>query len=529
MSLMPDRLFVDTTRMSERPRLRFWIASAAALVAALAVLLGPGLSTGRAGSAARSTVPAPGSFRQTDFAADPLWEGRKNRSGTRCTKRAFSFGWSGTTAASSTPGEIGGRFARTSSIRAYYAQPLPVTKTLDDSLTVSGTVRVPSPNGGGALLGWFNTATSYDWRTPDFLGIRIDGAGSGARLYAEYGTANTFASAGLGDTGIKLEPRRRYDFTLDYGPDQGDAGAGLLQLTVVGPDGASGTARISLPAAHRADGATFDRFGLLNVQLDGRPMTAYVANLVVDAAAIDLSSPPPWEGVNTGLADAVDCVVHNRQDFGYSNSGYAGGGGGEIGGVVWRSTKRASYYADPVADLTLQDTLYAEGRIDLESAAPDSDLFIGWFDTSSVVSSSTGSTPTNLLAAQLGGPSTWGFRLFPVYHATASIRGGLGNSAMSTAPMLTPKHHPWEWWICYRPNGDLSGNGRVTVGLVDPAGQRPTAQATIAVSAQAKATGARFNRFGIRTLEQGGHDVVAYLDDLRYTAGPGDVGPDDRC
>jgi hypothetical protein len=61
------------------------------------------------------------------------------------------------------------------------------------------------------------------------------------------------------------------------------------------------------------------------------------------------------------------------------------------------------------------------------------------------------------------------------------------------------------------------------------AGQAPAMQAVIPVPAQAKAAGALFNRFGIRNLEQGGHDVIVYLDDLRYTVGPGDVGPVERC
>jgi hypothetical protein len=41
--------------------------------------------------------------------------------------------------------------------------------------------------------------------------------------------------------------------------------------------------------------------------------------------------------------------------------------------------------------------------------------------------------------------------------------------------------------------------------------------------------GANLNRFGIRDLENGGHSQTFYLDDLRYTSGPGDSGPDDRC
>ncbi len=503
---------------------------AGAAVAGAVLLLGGALSPAQARSAAASSAAAPGSYRQNDFSADPGWEGQRNHSNSRCAKRSFSFGWSGTTLASSTPGEIGGKIERSSLYRAYYAERLPAVRSLDDSLTVTGTIRVPKPNGGGALLGWFDAATSYDWRTPDFLGLRVNGVGSKARLSAEYGTANTFAAPDLGDPGVGLEPRRRYAFTLEYEPDQGDFGTGLLRLTVVPPGGAPASTEISIVPAHRADGATFDHFGLLNVQLDGRPMTVYVGNLAVDGTPVDLTSAPPWDSENTNLSNAVDCRIHDRQDFGYSSTSFAGSAAGEIGGLVWRSTKRrTAYYADPTSTLTLQDSLYAEGLIDLESAAPDSDLFIGWFSRSSTLASSSSGTPANLVAAQLGGPSAWGFRLFPAYHTSGKLRGSLPNSAMSTAPMLTPKHHPWEWWVCYQPNADSAGNGRLTVGLADPTGARPVSSTAITVPPEAKTADAQLDRFGIRNLETGGHDVVVYLDELRYTVGPGDAGPGDRC
>ena len=102
---------------------------------------------------------------------------------------SFSFGWvpPGRTFLA---GAIGGTFARSTGVRAYYAKPLDVTKSLDDALTASGTIRIEKTGGGGGvLLGWFNSATSFDWRTPDFLGLRLDGV----KLYLEYGTKDTFS------------------------------------------------------------------------------------------------------------------------------------------------------------------------------------------------------------------------------------------------------------------------------------------------------------------------------------------------
>lgn len=496
-------------------------------IVAAAVALAELAAAAAAGGAPRAASPAPASFRLATFAADPGWLGSRNRR-PGCVRRTFAFGWSPTAYASATPGELGGRVERTSTYRAYYAERLAQPATLDDRLSVSGTLRVPSPNGGGVLLGWFDEATSYDWRTPDFLGIRIDGSGTKASVDAEYGTRNTFTPTEPVEAGVVLDRKRRYDFELDYLPTAGLYGAGLIQLTLTPVGGTGATADYSLPPAHRADGATFDHFGLLNVQLDGRPMTVYVGNLVVSGVPVDLSTDPGWEASNTRLEKALDCVVHDRQDFGYSPTHFAGGDPGEIGGVVWRSARQPAWYADSTAPLGLQDALYAEGRIDPEGAAVDSDVFIGWFDDRSRLRAADG-TPTNLVAADLGGPSAWGFRLFPVFHANGDDRGSLDGEAIPSAPLLSPKHHPWEWWLCYDPGPDAASDGLLTVGLVDPAGGTPMTRATITVPAAAKAEGAELDRFGIRTLERGGHDAVVYLDDLRYTVAPGDSGPADRC
>ena len=205
---------------------RRWIRFSLSFVFAAALLLvGPVASVNRARSANGTSLSAPGSYRQSTFEVDPSWVASNNGPRRRsCVTRSFDFGWRNTKNASTTPGELGGKFARTSYYRAYYAEALAPTKNMNDHLIVSGTVRVPSPNGGGVLLGWFNESTSYDWRTPDFLGVRINGNGkSKARLYVEYGTTNTFTPADLVDTGVALDRSRnkRYDFTLEYLPDQG--------------------------------------------------------------------------------------------------------------------------------------------------------------------------------------------------------------------------------------------------------------------------------------------------------------------
>jgi hypothetical protein len=471
--------------------------------------------SGKAGPAAGKT-PLPGSYREESFAADPGWEGIDNRPRTkRCTTRTFDFGWNATTQ------EVGGQFERSNLYRAYYAKVLPAPKTLDDPLTASGTIRVRGARGGGGgvLFGWFNSTTSYDWRTTDFFGLRVDGRGTKTQFFAEYGTENTFA--GTVSTDKELTTKSRFDWVLDYQPAGGDYGAGLLRLTVAGL-----TAEHSLTPEQRADGATFDRFGLLNVQLDGQPMSVFVGGLTLDDAPIDLGADPGWEGSGNHLAKALDCIVHNRQDFGYSaGTAFAGGGTGEIGGVIWRSADKKASYADPTEPLGLDNVLYAEGRIVLEAASSDSDLFIGWFGRTSAARD--GSVPTDLVAANLGGLSAWGYRLYPIYRSSGDERDRF--SRLQDAPQMTPKRRIWQFWICYEPSADLLGNGRLSVGLTDPAGVLPATQAVIKVKQALRRPARCSTASASATTRTAAIPRSSILDDLRYTVGPGDEGPTARC
>src|SRR2546421_4656698 len=67
---------------------------------------------------------------------------------------------------------------------------------------------------------------------------------------------------------------------------------------------------------------------------------------------------PGWEAHNTGIAPRPQKEI--SQNFGYTSSGFAGKGPGEIGGTVWRDSTPASY-ADQIATKTLDDPLSASG------------------------------------------------------------------------------------------------------------------------------------------------------------------------
>jgi hypothetical protein len=493
-------------------KVRLGSLAVGALVCASAALL-----------AAQPVSSRSNAYKETSFATDPLWQGFDNRT-VGCTPRSFAFGWVPPTR-SWPQGAIGGRLDRSTEYRAYYAKVLPAMKTLDDPLTASGTVRIDGTSRGGVMFGWFNSGASYDWRTPDFVGLRIDRLGRGPIAYAEYGTTNTFTES---SKGYVFPARRLYSWTLEYLPAEGAFGAGLLRLTIGGV-----TLEAPFRPLHRADGAMFNRFGLLSLQVEGPSLSAYLTTLTVDGDAVDLRHDPGWEGSNNSLSGAQDCVLHDRYDFGYSPDGHHAGAAGEIGGLVWRSEKLRAYYADPIATVGLQDSLYAEGSIDLEAASADSDVLLGWFNSTLA---KRADIPPNFVGADLGGPSEWGTRLFPVYHSAGPLSGSfaplfnpLSFDRFADAPLLAPKHYVWRWWICYRPSTDAFGNGLLTVGLEDPGGRFPGAQSAIKVKKAAEDQGAVLDRFGIRSLEVGGHSVTFYLDDLRYTSGPGDSGPDDHC
>jgi hypothetical protein len=464
----------------------------------------------------RSTAPSP--FRQSSFDTDPHWDGLQNQpAGGRlnCVGRDFDFGWL-PPSRSSPAGAIGGKLARATAVRAYYAKVLDAPQSLADTLSASGTIRIDKSGHGGLLFGWFNSVTSYDWRTPDFLGMRLDGK----RLYLEYGTENTF-SAFAGP--VSVGSTKDVSWTLTYLPDGGTTGTGVLRLVI------AKAIELSIRPEHRLDGATFDRFGLLNSQVDGPDMTASFSKLTLDGQPISLLTSPGWDASNNE-SDERDCVLNGQQNFGYSaGTQFAGGAPGEIGGVVWRAERKKSYYGDPIDPVGFGDLLYAEGDIDVEAASSDADVFLGWF-----AAAGTGNDlPANTVAFDIGGPSEWGTRVFPVYRSSGAPSGTFAPLAQfdrfEAAPLLSPKHHVRHFWMCYRPPNPGFTAGSLSVGLTDPQGVLPDSRVGIKVKTDAETRGAVLDRFGLRTLGRGGHSLTVYLDNVRYTSGPGDSGPTDRC
>src|SRR5262249_46985249 len=135
-----------------------------------------------------------------------------------------------------------------------------------------------------------------------------------------------------------------HEWSIRYDP-KGNKGGGSVTVTLGGE-----TAVCHLAPGHRADGATFDRFGLLpvlkhaggsgGVVRGGRTGEVWLDDVTVNGEADDFARDPGWEGVNN-RREYMTADVRPRFDFGYSATRYAGGlARGELGGLVFRGDCR---------------------------------------------------------------------------------------------------------------------------------------------------------------------------------------------
>jgi hypothetical protein len=470
-------------------------------------------------------------LKTESFDREPGWEGHNNR--VVPEKRPTvtqDFGYGKTNFAGMEKGELGGLVTRAAE-PAYYAEKISHL-TLDDKLSAAGTFAITKTiAGGGIFFGFFRAEQPGGGGRPTgSLGLDMDCERGGARLAVRLITAKN-QSCGTFVTPFipgKFRPTvihndgTRYRWTLDYDPD-GAAGRGQFKFTLRCdahqpgefsateiPEAHKEEARrrfpdttaftIDLPEGFRKQGTTFDHFGLMNMMKPGGAMTVYFGDLKLFGRGQDFSQDPKWDASgNRAKYQAKD--VRGAHDFGFSNTNYAGGKPGELGGTFWRSGKYA-YYADKVGPLSLDDRLEARGKGILVSGAPDSDMYIGWFN-----SANKDEPPVqagHFLGIHVGGPTRVGHYFQPSLTAATGIR------ARSVAgPILVPGR-TYEWSLVYDPTAE-AGNGAVTVTLDKESVRLPLKKGL-------KAQAASFDRFGVFTSNIGGQIVRIYLDDLAYTA-----------
>jgi hypothetical protein len=466
------------------------------------------------------------------FDTDPGWEGFNNRVELKKVPTVTQdFGYSPTKFASKEPGEIGGKVTRAARPASYAVKIGP--KTLEDPLTASGTFSMTGTTGGaGLFFGFFHADQPGGTGRPvGSLGLDLDTEKGGGRLAVRMisqtnkscGTFITpFIPGKFRPTPIKADGTR-YTWTLTYDP-AGAGGRGQFKLTFHGdapkpgeftganiPEAHKAEARrrfpdvteftIDLPEGFKKEGATLDRFGLMNMMKSGGTATIYFGDLTLDGKPIDLSKDPGLEAVGNqdSYADRERAGAH---DFGYSpKTNFAGGSSGEIGGSLWRSGKYA-YYADRVGPLSLDDRLEASGKVILKVGAPDSDMYIGWFNSANKEHPSA--AVGHFVGVHVGGPTRVGHYFHPVFTTGKGTHG-----KTEQGPVLTPGK-AFDWSLDYDPaaNGGL-GEIKVTLGKES---------VTLPLKRGLKAEGATLDRFGLFTSDIGGQQVKIYLDDLKYTA-----------
>jgi hypothetical protein len=455
--------------------------------------------------------------RTERFDADPKWEARNNRSVTP-RKIRQDFGYSATAHAGGQRGEMGG-FITAAAEPAYYAKKIAPT-TFSNRLAASGTISCTGES-FHVLVGFFNAGTLNEWRTPNTIAIRLSGRGDIFYAWVEYATKRWRAGAdnprGFPTERDPQSGRQRFKgyaskgqvhrWSLTYDPD-GNNGRGIVTATIDGD-----TAICHLDDGHKADGAEFNRFGLLNVMksADGGG-ELWLDNLIINGEREDFSKDPNWEGFQNRRTYLTE-IIRPQFDFGFSPTHFAGGKSkGELGGVIFRGDcrypERMASYADRLEELTLEKPLRVSGKVSLKRGVSDSGVLIGFFnskDSMAVTQSQAAGLPESFLGVSTDGPSREGIVFAPVYRLKGDFRG----SAKEPWPRIEPDGQPHDWSLEYSPEG-AAGRGRITVTL-----DKQTI--SLDLTEGHRKSGSRFDRFGLITTWIDGNSQTIYFDDLTYT------------
>jgi hypothetical protein len=452
--------------------------------------------------------------RRERFDRDPGWDGHNNRSAKPETIRQ-DFGWSaGTTNAGGAAGEIGGSI-HPAAEPAYYAKPIG-RRTFNDGLSASGIIRV-EPGSGHTLLGFFNAQSLNEWRTRNTLALRIQQRGDLLHCHFEHGTSKWRAGAGIigqyDKVRDRMNPRelpcgQSYPWSLRYDP-HGPNGSGIVTATLGGE-----TAQYEISAEHRADGAEFTHFGLVNVlkQFDS-PGKLWLDEVTVLGERETFARDPSWDA--SGNRRSYDTrVVRPRFDFGFSATRHAGGqAAGELGGLFFRGDcrhpERLAAYGDRLSLLNLDRPLRAAGKVVLRRGVSDSTTLIGFYHSTESLKpnpSQKFGTPRHFLGAAVEGPSSEGFYFYPSYrNGDEGVSVGMWN----TPPRIYPDGVSHDWSLHYQPEA-AGGRGAITVTLDGQV-------VTLMLNPGDKAAGAQFDRFGLVTPWIDGNGQHVYFDDLSYT------------
>jgi hypothetical protein len=458
--------------------------------------------------------------RTEHFDHDPQWDGVNNRATSPEPQLITQdFGYSRTQHAGGTKvGEIGGLLTPAAE-PCFYAKPLE-TKSFGERVEASGKFACTGRQ-FHILVGFFNASTINEWRTPNSIVLRLYGRGDVFYAYVEYATSRWRAggdSPGGFSNVIEAETGRPqlkgfaggtpHTWSLVYDP-QGNNGAGRIVAKIDDE-----TAVCHLDAGHKDDGATFNRFGVLNIPKSfDQGGEVWFDDLTFNGQTEHFDRDPQWEAVGNRRTYRTPSV-RPRFDFGFSGTNFAGGkAAGELGGEIFRGDRRyperLAYYGDRIGPLTLNKPIRAGGRVTLRRGVSDSTTLLGFFNSmaSMAVSETQPVTgfPESFLGVAVEGPSREGFLLYPVCHTSG---GTVSYAYGSDLPHILPDGQPHDWSLEYEPpTGNHPGRLQATLdgegGSVEIA-KLPESQV-------------EFDRFGIITTWIDGNAQRVYFDDLTYT------------
>ena len=484
--------------------------------------------------------------RTEHFDTDPGWDGHNNRASSPSPRTIRQdFGYSSSSHFGGPPGEMGG-FITPAAEPAYYAKAIP-NRTFNDPLSASGKI-VCAGRKFHVLVGFFNSGTLNEWRTPNTIALRLQGRGDIFFAWVEYASSRWRAGADnpggftkirdpiTGRSTLKGFPTGStvHTWSIRYDPNA-NGGTGSVTVTLDNE-----TSICHVDPGHKADGATFNRFGLLNVMKqadDGGEIwlddvTVNFGSRAVPGRSVNgetepaahpegFDRDPHWDEFQNRRT-YITHDVRPRFDFGYSSTQFAGGKArGEIGGLVFRGdgryTNMMAFYGDRLEELTLNRPLKASGKIALHRGVSDSDVLFGFFHSEHSLNSGGSDrigTPPDFLGVAIGAPSREGFYFAPAYrvHGTEKKNAERG-------PHILPNGAPHDWSLEYQPgDADIRNAGRAIPGTSGTITVTlDNERATLAIPGNHQAVGAHFNRFGIITTHTDGNGQHIYFDDLIYT------------
>jgi len=252
-----------------------------------------------------------------------------------------------------------------------------------------------------------------------------------------------------------------------------------------------------------------DRFGIFNLQMYHRMIQFYIADLTVNGEKINLNQDPGWEGHGNRVQFFEEDF--QRQNFGYSQTNWAGKGIGEIGGVSYRTEPNDplyGYYAADIGQLSLDDPISFSGSICFIDGSTDSGVFFGYFNSGVYIqdlpASRAGMPLDNMMGVVVEGPTRVGYRFNALCSPWAEL------ASRKNGPVFLPTAQPHTFSFAYDPKAN-ENLGRITVRLDGHTFELNLTRAQ-------RAAGATLNRFGLASIRKGGKCITVYLDDLAYTA-----------